>query len=66
MNNNRFSLTWIKEREFYDKQSRSNLLTMEIKKDSKNVKKIISMVPVMPEKKLLIYYQELILKLKNI
>ena len=43
MNNNRFSLTWIKEREFYDKQSRSNLLTMEIKKDSKNVKKIIDL-----------------------
>ena len=43
MEKNRFNESWLTEREFFDHQSRSNLLTNEIKKDSKVVNNLVDL-----------------------
>ena len=43
MEKNRFNESWLTEREFFDHQSRSNLLTNEIKKDSKVINNLVDL-----------------------
>ena len=43
MEKHKFSKAWLTEREFFDNQSRSNLLIKEIKKDSRSINKIIDL-----------------------
>ena len=43
MGKHKFSKAWLTEREFFDNQSRSNLLIKEVKKDSRSINKIIDL-----------------------
>ena len=43
MEKNRFNESWLTEREFFDHQSRSNLLMNEIKKDSKVINNLVDL-----------------------